>query len=151
MNTQNSLRILWILQLLVSHQILPEIIFLLACSINSKLYWMFPQIKRQKMFRSPFHRLRQHHITLTSDLGGEVGGVASYKQLQLLIKVAALEVDVPGSNSCQEGREGLLEDNGSRGQGTGQTLLKLRYLINAMHKHTLIMHVWAVQLSVWWI
>lgn len=58
------------------------------------------------------HRwLKEHHLTLTSDLGGEVGGVTTYKQLQLLMKVAAPEVDVPGSNSCREGRERLFEDN----------------------------------------
>lgn len=47
-----------------------------------------------KIFRS---------IKLTSDLGGEVGRVTRYEQLQLLIKVTASEIQIPGSNSCQGG------------------------------------------------
>ncbi len=80
------------------------------------------------------------HITLTSDLGGEVGRVTSYKQLQLLIKVAALEVDVPRSNSCRgrkRERERWLEDNirKDRHQWNWADLKNLR------HKHTSSMKV----------
>lgn len=61
-----------------------------------------------------------------------MGRVASYKQLQLLIKVAALEVDVPGSNSCQEERQRLFKDNvmqWSTGIGeTKQTFLSLSFI-----------------------
>lgn len=65
------------------------------------------------------------NIKLTSDLGGEVSRVASYKQLQLLIKVAALQIDVPGSNSCREGAEGAVSMNESMTdtRETGQTRL----------------------------
>lgn len=60
---------------------------------------------------SPVHWLREWLITLTSDLGGEVGGVTGDEELQLPVKVAALEVDVPGSNACQEGRESWCEES----------------------------------------
>lgn len=43
--------------------------------------------------------------TLTFDLGGEVGGVTSDKELQLLMEVTAREVDVPRSDSCRAERE----------------------------------------------
>lgn len=42
------------------------------------------------------------YLTLTSDLRREVGRVTADEQLQLLMKVAALQVHVPGSDSCRE-------------------------------------------------
>lgn len=60
---------------------------------------LFSKIK-VKVFLS--FMLTERSIKLTSDLGGEVGRVTRYKQLQLLIKVTSLEVQIPGSNSCQE-------------------------------------------------
>lgn len=40
-------------------------------------------------------------MPLTSDLRREVGGVAGYEALKLLVQVAAFRVHVPGPNSCQ--------------------------------------------------
>lgn len=48
--------------------------------------------------------VKQPDVTLTSDLGGEVGGVAGYEELKLLVQVAVPEVHVPGSNSCQKNK-----------------------------------------------
>lgn len=53
----------------------------------------------------PVCSMDSHVHTLTFDLGGEVGGVTSDKELQLLMKVTAREVDVPRSDSCREERE----------------------------------------------
>lgn len=47
-------------------------------------------------------------MTLTSDLGGEVGGVTGYEQLKLLVQVTAFQVDVPGPNSCRRENDGEL-------------------------------------------
>lgn len=51
-----------------------------------------------------------HFIILTFYLGGEMGGVARYKQLQLLIEVTAIEVDFPRSNAWWGGNEKLQDE-----------------------------------------
>lgn len=47
-----------------------------------------------------------------------MGGVPCYEQLQLLVKVAALEVNVPGSNSCQDGNQRLCEEDNIKNRDT---------------------------------